>query len=174
MWRWRLRPCFALAPPAARAAAIEPLSPDRFKLELTIAGDTAEKLRLAKDMLAGVVPSDDDAAIIDRALTVLLEDLAKKKFAATRKPRPSRGTKPGARHIAAAVKRAVWMRDLGRCAFVGTSGHRCNERRFLQFHHLDPHALGGEATRRSDRPSVPASQRLRGAVVLRPAQARGR
>ena len=40
---------------------------------------------------------------------------------------------------------AVWLRDLGRCAFVGTS-HRCNERRFVEFHHIDPHALGGEAT----------------------------
>jgi hypothetical protein len=27
-----------------------------------------------------------------------------------------------------------------------TSGHRCNERRFVEFHHVDPHALGGEAT----------------------------
>jgi vancomycin resistance protein YoaR len=40
----------------------------------------------------------------------------------------------------------VWLRDLGRCAFVGTTGHRCNERRFVEFHHVDPYALGGEAT----------------------------
>ncbi|HEU0092867.1 MAG TPA: HNH endonuclease, partial [Vicinamibacteria bacterium] len=26
------------------------------------------------------------------------------------------------------------------------NGHRCNERRFLEFHHVDPHALGGEAS----------------------------
>ena len=38
------------------------------------------------------------------------------------------------------------MRDLGRCAFIGPSGHRCNERRFVEFHHVDPYALGGEAT----------------------------
>jgi hypothetical protein len=42
--------------------------------------------------------------------------------------------------------RAVWVRDLGRCAFVGTGGHRCGERRFVEFHHVDPYALGGEAT----------------------------
>jgi hypothetical protein len=44
------------------------------------------------------------------------------------------------------VKRAVWVRDLGRCAFVGTDGRRCNERAFVEFHHVRPYAAGGEAT----------------------------
>jgi hypothetical protein len=38
------------------------------------------------------------------------------------------------------------VRDLGRCAFVGSGGHRCNERRFVEFHRVDPYALGGEAS----------------------------
>jgi hypothetical protein len=141
-------PTVAPAAPASapRPAAVTPLSPDRYKLQLTIGGETLEKLRLAKDMLGHAIPSGDDAAVLDRALTLLLADLAKKKFADTPKPRPSRGTKPRARYAAAAVRRAVWLRDLGRCAFVGTHGHRCNERRFLEFHHRDPYALGGEAT----------------------------
>jgi hypothetical protein len=135
------------APPlTVRPAAVTPLSPDRYKLQLTIGGDTLEKLRLAKDMLSHALPSGDDAALLDRALTALLVDLAKKKFADTRKPHRSPGTKPGTRHVPAEVKRAVWLRDLGRCAFIGTSRHRCSERRFVEFHHLDPHVLGGEAT----------------------------
>jgi hypothetical protein len=44
------------------------------------------------------------------------------------------------------IKRAVWVRDGGRCAYVGPNGHRCNERRFVEFHHVDPRALRGEAT----------------------------
>jgi hypothetical protein len=127
-------------------AAVVPLSPDRYKLQLTIGGDTLEKLRLAKDMLGHAIPSGDDAAVLDRALTALLVDLAKKKFADTRTPRRSRAKNPRARDASAAVKRAVWVRDLGRCKFIGPSGHRCNERRFVEFHHLDPHALGGEAS----------------------------
>jgi len=130
------------APPAA----VKPLSPDRYKLQITIGGETLEKLRLAKDMLGHAIPSGDDAAVLDRALTALLVVLAKKKFADTPNPRTSRGKKAGAREPAARVKRAAWVRDLGRCAFVGTNGHRCNERRFLEFHHLDPYVLGGEAT----------------------------
>jgi hypothetical protein len=125
-------------------ATVAPLSPDRYKLQVTIGGETLEKLRLAQDMLGHALPTGDEAAVLDRALTALLVDLAKKRFADTPRPRASRGTKRGA--ISAAVKRAVWVRDLGCCAFVGKGGHRCNERRFIQFHHIDPKALGGEAT----------------------------
>jgi hypothetical protein len=113
---------------------------------LTIGNETLQKLRLAKDMLRHAIPSGDDAAILDRALTVLLEDVARKKFAATAHPRPARDVGAGSRHIPAEVKRAVWLRDLGRCAFVGTNGRRCTEHGFLEFHHAKPYAAGGEAT----------------------------
>jgi 5-methylcytosine-specific restriction endonuclease McrA len=49
------------------------------------------------------------------------------------------------RRIPAAVKREVWKRDGGQCAFVGTSG-RCAERGGLEFHHRVPFAAGGEST----------------------------
>jgi hypothetical protein len=48
--------------------------------------------------------------------------------------------------VPAEVKRTVWLRDLGRCAFVGEGGRRCNERAFLEFHHVKPYAAGGVAT----------------------------
>jgi 5-methylcytosine-specific restriction endonuclease McrA len=44
------------------------------------------------------------------------------------------------------VKREVWKRDGGQCTFVGRDGHRCGERRFLEFDHVQPVALGGNAT----------------------------
>jgi hypothetical protein len=139
-----------LRPPAPPPPVVTPLSPYRYKVQFTIGGDTLEKLRLAKDMLRHAIPSGDDAAVFERALTALLAELARKKFAATDQPRPSRGTSPGSRHVPAEVKRAVWLRDLGRCAFVGEGERderrRCSERAFLEFHHLRPHAVGGEAT----------------------------
>ena len=49
------------------------------------------------------------------------------------------------RHIPAAVKREVWLRDEGRCTFVGSHG-RCRERGMLEYHHREPFAAGGEAT----------------------------
>lgn len=135
-------------PPPAVAA----LSPDRYRLQVTIGGETLEKLRLARDLLRHSIPSGDDAAILDRALTALLAELARAKFAATDAPRgaresaSSRGAAGGSRHVPAEVKRAVWLRDLGRCAFVAPDGRRCNERAFVEFHHVRPYAAGGEAT----------------------------
>src|SRR5712691_10896611 len=61
-------------------------------------------------------------------------------------PTVREGPNQGRAIPSAKVQRAVWVRDLGRCAFIGTSGHRCNERRFVEFHHVDPYILGGEAT----------------------------
>jgi hypothetical protein len=77
---------------------------------------------LAKDMLRHALPSGDDEAILDRALTALLTDLARKKFGAEERtrssgkvaPRSGRVGAPGSRHVPAPVKRAVWVRDLGR------------------------------------------------------------
>ena len=43
------------------------------------------------------------------------------------------------------VRRQVWQRDGGRCAFVGTRG-RCRETTFLEFHHVEPYSVGGDAT----------------------------
>jgi hypothetical protein len=142
------------APPATGGTAgapgptgdLTPLAPDRYRLQVTIDGATVEKLRLAKDLLRHAIPSGDDAAIVDRAFTSLLADLARAKFAATPSPRAAPASAPGSRHVPAEVKRAVFLRDLGRCAFVGTQGRRCGERAFVEFHHRRPYAAGGEAT----------------------------
>jgi len=83
--------------------------------------------------------------IVDRALTVLIEDLERTKLAAARRPRSNGASASSSRHVPAVVKRAVWTRDQGRCAFVGNQG-RCPETGFLEFHHVVPFAEGGATT----------------------------
>jgi hypothetical protein len=129
-----------------KLVTIKPLAPDRYAIRFTASAGTCEKLRLAQDLLRHAIPDGDTAQIIDRALTALLDDLARKKFAATERPRASRGVALGSRDIPARVKRAVWLRDGGRCAFLSKQGRRCNERGFLQFDHVEPHGVGGEPT----------------------------
>jgi hypothetical protein len=51
-----------------------------------------------------------------------VEELAKRKLAATDRPREGRAPAAGSRHIPADVKRQVWVRDGGQCAFVGRYG----------------------------------------------------
>jgi hypothetical protein len=130
-----------------RRSLVRPLAPERYEIRFTARAETREKLRQAQDLLRHAVPSGDPAEIIDRALTALLDQLAKKKQAATERPAAvSRATRAGSRHVPAAVRREVWRRDEGRCAFVATSGRRCAERGFLELHHLRPYGIGGEAT----------------------------
>lgn len=131
-------------PAPSRPAVVQPLAPERYKVQFTISSDTREKLRRVQDLMRHTIPNGDVAAIFDRALTLLLEDLQKRKVAATERPRKSCPTGRSSRHIPASVKRHVWKRDQGRCAYVGSHG-RCNETGFLEFHHVRPYAAGGIA-----------------------------
>lgn len=128
------------APAVVRAAA-----PEQYRIQITVSKATHDKLRRAQDLLRHSIPNGDPAAIVDRALALLLENLEKRKLAATERPRQASDVPPRGRHIAASVRREVWKRDEGQCAFVGTQG-RCEERGFLEFHHVEPFAAGGAAT----------------------------
>ena len=133
-----------VAPPAPRPAIVTPLAPERYKVQFTLSRETYDKLRRAQDLLRHSIPNGEPAAIFDRALTLLLADLERVKLASTARPRTARRSASGSRHVPAAVKREVWKRDGGQCAFVGTQG-RCTECGFLEFHHVEPHAVGGQA-----------------------------
>jgi hypothetical protein len=134
-------------PPAPSPPPVKPLSPDRYRVTFTANAETCEMLERAKELLWHAVPSGDTAEIMRRALQALLDDLARKKCAATKRPRlGGRPAEEGSRHIPAEVKRAVWIRDGGRCVFVGSTGVRCEERSGVEFHHLEAHAKGGPPT----------------------------
>jgi hypothetical protein len=127
----------------APARVVTPLATDRYQIRFTASDATCQKLRRAQDLLRHSIPDGDPAKVFDRALTVLLDDLARRKFAATAKPRIARGQAVGSRDIPAEVRRAVAARDGQSCGFVARGGRRCGERGFLEYHHLVPYALGG-------------------------------
>jgi hypothetical protein len=137
------------APPAAQPRqrpVVVPLTPEQYKVQFTVSRETHDKLRRAQDLLRHSIPDGDPGVIFDRALTLLLDSVVKSKLAASTRPASApRVCAPRSRHIPAALKRRVWQRDGGRCAFVGRQG-RCTERGFLEFHHIVPYAEGGDAT----------------------------
>ncbi len=135
----------AAVPSVKTGTKIEPLAPERYKLQFTVNRDTYDKLRRVQDLLRHRLPSADTAAIFDRALTLLLTDLERKKLAITERPRDRPSTGAGSRHVPATVRREVWTRDGGRCRFEGPSG-RCRETGLLEFHHVVPYADGGATT----------------------------
>jgi hypothetical protein len=131
-------PRIEVAPPRP---TIAPLAPDRYLLKVTVSAEAHAKLRRAQDLLRHVIPNGDPAAVIERALTLLVDQLERVKAGKTARPRRARSAS-ATRYIPPSVRRAVWSRDAGRCAFVGPRG-RCTETGRLEFHHVLPFADGG-------------------------------
>ena len=152
-------PAAALSPAtfvATPRPIIRPTVPERYRVQFTMGEETHNKFRRLQGLLREI-PDGDAGAIFDRAVTLLLETVERRKLGAAAKPRsraPIRpetdrsGRKPAARSRDAPreVKRVVWRRDGGQCAYVAPSGRRCSERTFLEFHHVHPHARQGPAT----------------------------
>jgi HNH endonuclease len=140
------------AAPSARAV-VNPLRPERYKLQLTIDEETLAELELARDLFRHTDRAGDDAALVKRALQCLVAELKKKKFAVTEGTETSRTEREPAadegrpsRYIPAAVRQAVYLRDGGRCAYIAAGGRRCNERAGVEIHHIRPYAHDGPAT----------------------------
>jgi 5-methylcytosine-specific restriction endonuclease McrA len=151
------------APVAASrvSPSVQPLSPGRYKVQFTVSAEFCHKLERLR-ALAGV-PEGDLAAVIEQAVTEKLERIEARRFAKKRAPdkgaakttasplsrdipartEPCRERSPSSRHISAAVRRAVYERDGGRCRYVDEEGRRCPERHLLEFHHEHPFGLGG-------------------------------
>ena len=130
-----------------RRDVVAPLAVGRYLLRVTIGAETHARLDKARDLLRHVVPNGDLALILDRALAVLVDQLEQRKTGrlsdGARQERTRTRTEPTrGRHIPAGVRRDVWARDQGRCAFIGPHG-RCHETGLLEFHHLVPYARGG-------------------------------
>jgi len=146
-------PAFQLRPDAvgggpASASKIEPIAPDRYRVRFTASGEMRDKLERLKDLMRSSVPDGDLARIIDIAITEKLERLEAKRFGKTRAPRKTLAetdTMAKSRHIPAAVRRAVYERDQGRCTYEDARGKRCTARDQLEFHHHDvPYGKKGD------------------------------
>jgi hypothetical protein len=125
---------------------VTPTSPGRFALLAPLRQETHDLLREVQDLLGHQVAPGDVDAVLNFALRMAKQKLLQRKCAQTEQPRRGRHSKADSRHIPAEVRRAVLKRDGGRCTFASDTGHRCEERKDLQFDHIEPYAKGGEAT----------------------------
>ncbi len=161
----------ASRPVSVAPALVEPLSPARYKVQFTAGAELYGKLERLRALLRHAVPDGDLGQIIETAVTEKLERLEARRFGRTPPPEknpvrtnppptnPVR-TNPSARHIPAAVRRAVYRRDGGRCRFVNAQGRRCPERHRLEYHHRHPFALGGGSDIENIGLMCPAHNRL--------------
>jgi 5-methylcytosine-specific restriction endonuclease McrA len=143
---------------AARAGSVAPLAvlaeagqgsepTVRYKVQFTAGTELHDKIARAQALLRHQIPDGDLAAVVDRAMTLLVRELERVRFAATDTPRKSVDEvdpEPSSRQIPAPIRRVVWERDSGQCAFRDRHGRRCQARERLEFHHLVPFAQGGD------------------------------
>ena len=126
---------------------VEPLAPARYKVQFTASAELHDKLERLRALMRSSVPDGDLATIIEQAVTEKLQRLEARRFAQTQAPRKTlsdRASSPTTRQIPAAVKRAVYERDGGRCRYEDPQGRRCTARQGLEFHHRHPFGHGGD------------------------------
>lgn len=122
------------------------VEPAGYKIQFTADQDTYDKLRQAQALMRHQNPYGLIAPIVNKALTLLIVDIERHRLGLVDRPRRSaKASVPDSRHLPAGVRRVVWTRDGGQCAFIGRRG-RCSERGQLEFHHVRPFAEGGPAT----------------------------
>jgi hypothetical protein len=123
-------------------ARVEPLSPARYLVQVTLSQRGYENLQRAKDLLRHRVPGGDTAEILEQALRALVEKAEKERLGKT--SRPQRRVRPSrAGHVPRAVRRDVFARDGERCTYVDPAGRRCESRALLELDHIEPRARGG-------------------------------
>jgi hypothetical protein len=171
--------------PGVHRAAITPLAEDTFKVQFTASRALRDKLREAQDLLRHSVPNGELAAIVERAIDLLIADVKKKRFGVGRKPKPSAaaastdGEGASTRHVPALIRREVYERDGGRCTFIDAGGRRCAEMGGLEFDHVDGFARTGTHSASGIRlrcraHNLYAAEQMYGRAFMEKARNRGR
>ncbi|MBI3547692.1 MAG: HNH endonuclease [Elusimicrobia bacterium] len=152
-------PAYVLPPPGADTVLLPPL---KHRFHFTADGDLLSMVERLRGLLRHKHPGGGLEAIFKEAAATLLEKLERDRRPIGRRPPPvvrrqsgtvARSQRHGSRTVPKAIKRLVWERDGGRCAYVAPANRRCESRDALEYDHIIAWADGG----RSD---VPENIRL--------------
>jgi 5-methylcytosine-specific restriction endonuclease McrA len=148
-----LPPEIAPPPRPTSRSSFEPFSATTYSLRVTVDLPFKQELDELKALLAHKIPDGDLGAVLREAVRCALEKHGKRKGAVEpsrkrKSPQPQKSTneerRPEAREqIPAAVRREVWKRDGGRCAWRSADGHVCGSTWKLEIDHIEPVARGG-------------------------------
>jgi 5-methylcytosine-specific restriction endonuclease McrA len=132
---------------------VKPLTPDLRRLNVTVTADFIAELEQVRVALSHQCPDGNFEQVVREAFKLVLERDRKRK-ALTEQPRPltdrprpqSEVSGESDRYVPAAVKRAVWERDKGRCTWLMGDGTICGATHRLELDHNLEVALGGKST----------------------------
>jgi hypothetical protein len=143
---------FTLTGPAPAPMTVEPKNAEQSRLHLTVTREFLRKLDAARDALSHSRPGASEQEILEAGLDLVLERSAKRK-GLVKKPRAAdlRENEGGedqqrSRYIPAAIRRAVWERDGGRCQVPLEGRGVCGSTFQVELDHIIPWAKGGKST----------------------------
>ena len=120
--------------------AIEPFAAHRVRFGFNGDEETLELVMRARNLLKHKYPFGQLEDIFKDALKALID-----KKDPGRQP-PTGQAVSLTRSLSRRVRRQVWERDGGQCAFEPPGGPRCQARGLLEFDHIRPWTLGGLST----------------------------
>jgi 5-methylcytosine-specific restriction endonuclease McrA len=140
------------------------VSQDRLELKLGLNQATLDKLKRMQDLLS---QKESKAASYEDCLNAALDEylqrhdpIEKAKRHAEKNIESARRATSGPskiepqppindtqrQQLPAAIKHQITLRDGARCGYVDLFGKRCDERRWLDLHHINPRSNGGADT----------------------------
>jgi 5-methylcytosine-specific restriction endonuclease McrA len=123
---------------------VEPLTANESRIHLTVSNQFLKKLEAARRGQGHVQPGASKEQVIEAALDLLLEKQASRRAEAKRPQKKPRPAKPD--RVTAALKRAVWARDGGKCQWPLDGGGVCGSTTRLEIDHVVPRGTGGPST----------------------------
>ena len=127
------------------------LTPEKTELKVVLNKDLIEKLDKIKTLMSHKNPNMTDQELIEVMAEALLQKIdpeEKAKRVEARKQNHNAQILPtsevkskNTRYIPAAMKMEVYMKYKGKCSHVN-----CDSRKFLEYDHIQPLALGGKTT----------------------------
>jgi 5-methylcytosine-specific restriction endonuclease McrA len=134
-------------PVPIRPAKLEPISETQHVLRVTVPQAFVDDLEAVRDALSHIVPDRKLEKVLHECIRRTLDQHARRRTGSEKTTgKTDRKAKPRGRYLPVEVRRQVWQRDEGRCAFVSADGRRCGATYKLEFLHIHPFAKGGAAT----------------------------
>jgi 5-methylcytosine-specific restriction endonuclease McrA len=137
--------CAETTPPRP-PEVVKPLTPDLRRLNVTVSADFIAELEQVRAALSHKCPDGNFEQVVREAFKLVLERDRKRKALTDRPRAQSEPQSENDRYVPAAVKRAVWERDQGRCTWPMGDGEVCGSTHRLEFDHDLEVALGGKPT----------------------------
>jgi hypothetical protein len=158
-------PAPALVPVPDRPK-VRPLDTERARINMTVSRRLLEKLATARDALSHSHPGASEETILEVGLDLIIARYLKRRGIGAKPRKPARAPKAPAaavetasgvapppppptrrsRYVRAEVRRAVWERDGGRCAYPLENGGVCGSTYQLELDHIKGFALGAGNT----------------------------